>query len=417
MILGFGEIKLNDIKGWQYSPKIKIGKGGQGKVYVAKSKKYEGEYAIKVYKLKWIRNDAKRRKKELRINNEIRVFKSIIHKSIIRYIDSGYLKREDIFYIVMDKADTSLKYYVHDNDLTLEEKIDLFLQIIEGVRILHDHRIIHRDLKPANILIKCNTVKITDFGISFFLEDRNEPRVTSPWEIVGSRNWRSPQTELGRQDEPSIKEDFYSMGKILYFLLNNGKELYREHFDSREFFLPYIHKDPKYLVFEDFFIHTIAENHRDIYDNLDDFIKEFEKAWKEFKTFPIDREIEELIRLAHVFHMNRRYEEHKDLITKAYNMDRGNPYGQYYYGKLLYGENRQESLSCFYDVVNNAGFNDYLVLADIALLLFHNDDAEMCEILVQRSKILKERGILPKILSGLSEESKKYLKYSALGRP
>ncbi|KKN30538.1 hypothetical protein LCGC14_0832860, partial [marine sediment metagenome] len=60
---------------------------------------------------------------------------------------------------------------------------------------------------------------------------------------------------------------------------------------------------------------------------------------------------------------------------------------------------------------------DYLVLADIALLLFHNDDAEMCEILVQRSKILKESRILPRNLSGLSKESKKYLKYSALGKP
>ncbi len=351
-----------------------------------------------------------------RCNDEVRALQSLNHINIIGYMESGFwrFRDKDRYFIVMEKADSSLEDCYRG--LPLEKKVDIFRQIIEGIKASHIHnpKIIHRDLKPANILIKDNVVKITDFGISYFGEEQE--RKTSTSEIVGSRNWRSPQTELGRQDEPSFKEDLYSIGKILYCLLSEKKFLYREYFNSTEYFLPYIHKDPKYLVFEDFFIHTIAENHRDIYDKLEDLIEEFENAWERFKMFPKDREIEELIRLAHICHMKRRYEEYKEILIKAYNLDRDNPYGQYYYGKLLYRENRQESLKCFYEVANNDSFNDYFILADIGLLLFHNDDKLMCEILVQRSSLLKESGVPPKNLGGLSEESKRYLKYSALGK-
>jgi len=104
------------------------------------------------------------------------------------------------------------------------------------------------------------------------------------------------------------------------------------------------------------------------------------------------------------------------MIIKAYNLDRNNPYSQYYYGKLMFNENRQEGLKYFYKVANNESFNDYLILADIGLKFFHNEDREMFNILTQKSKLLQENGIPPKKLNGLDEELKKYLKYSALGK-
>ncbi len=411
-------MKVYEINRWKYSSKDRIGSGGQGIVYICRHENYKEDHAIKVFLLKRITNNKKKRKKLLRISDEIRALKSINHENIIKLVDSGYVERGDLYYIVMKKADTSLKEYIHKEKLTFRNKINIFKQIIEGIKATHAHEpiIIHRDLKPANILIKKGKIKISDFGISFFLEDRNEKRVTSINEIVGSRNWRSPQTELGRQTNPTVKEDFYLMGKLLYFLLADGKELYREYFNSEEFFLPYIHKDPKYIVFNDFFNWTIATNRRDIFDNINTLSEVFEKASKLYLYFSIDEEVDELIRLAHVFHMKRMYKEYAEVLYKAFNLNKNNYYAQYFYGRLLLRKNKKEEGWKLLHKVVNSKITDYLILAQLSSLLYHRGNLELSEKIRQKSMILKKKDIPIKILNGNSEANRKYLKYSTLGR-
>ncbi len=409
-------MKFFDIEGWNYSSEDYIGGGGQGKVYTCRHENYKGVYAIKVFLLRYERW---KKKKRLRIEDEIKSLKSINHKNIIKYIDSGSVERNDIYYIVMEKADTSLKDYSTKKKLTFRNKIDIFRQVIEGIKILQVHKpiIIHRDLKPANLLIKNGILKITDFGIVFFSEDVDVSNRKTPLkEIVGSFNWRSPQTELGRQNKPTVQEDFYSMGKILYFLLSDGKELYREYFNSEEFFLPYINKDPKYIFFDDFFNLTIAANPRDIFDSIDSLSEEFEKACRLFINFSIDEEVEELIRLAHVFHMKRQYENHEEVLSKAISLNKNNYYAQYYYGRFLLSKNKkEEGWKFLYEVVNSE-CSDYYILAHLSQLLFHHDNFELSEKVSQISITLKEKGIPAKILDGSSKLTQKYMKYLALGR-
>lgn len=43
--------------------------------------------------------------------------------------------------------------------------------IVAGYKVLKINGIIHRDLKPENILIKDGKYKITDFGISKFIQE------------------------------------------------------------------------------------------------------------------------------------------------------------------------------------------------------------------------------------------------------
>ena len=43
----------------------------------------------------------------------------------------------------------------------------IFIQIVRGLKALHDRKILHRDIKPANILINEDcSIKICDFGLA-----------------------------------------------------------------------------------------------------------------------------------------------------------------------------------------------------------------------------------------------------------
>lgn len=67
-------------------------------------------------------------------------------------------------YIALELCDGNLRDEL--GRLGLEEKIDYFEQIVEGMNYLNKKNIIHRDLKFENILLKNNTVKISDFGFA-----------------------------------------------------------------------------------------------------------------------------------------------------------------------------------------------------------------------------------------------------------
>lgn len=45
--------------------------------------------------------------------------------------------------------------------------IELYSQIIKGIKFMYENKILHRDIKPSNLLVtKSNVIKIADFGTS-----------------------------------------------------------------------------------------------------------------------------------------------------------------------------------------------------------------------------------------------------------
>jgi calcium-dependent protein kinase len=95
-----------------------------------------------------------------------------------------------------------------------EECLDIFSEILKGMKVLVDHSYIHRDIKPANVLIKGNLYKIADYG---FARKADIFCKTKMAEFCGTPIYMAPQLLWG---EPyTAKCDVWSLGLMLYELL------------------------------------------------------------------------------------------------------------------------------------------------------------------------------------------------------
>ncbi len=118
-----------------------------------------------------------------------------------------------------------LSRYCDRHKLTIDDRLDLFVHLCEGVQHAHQKGIIHRDLKPSNLLVTMQddrpVPKIIDFGIA---KATSQPLTehtlhTSLGGVIGTLEYMSPeQAEMGGMDVDT-RTDVYALGVILYELL------------------------------------------------------------------------------------------------------------------------------------------------------------------------------------------------------
>ena len=70
--------------------------------------------------------------------------------------------------------------------LSVEDKIDVFVQAIQALAYFHSKRLIHLDIKPSNFILNNGRVKLLDFGVS--VGDGFKPMA-----ITGTGGYLSPE--------------------------------------------------------------------------------------------------------------------------------------------------------------------------------------------------------------------------------
>ncbi len=191
-----------------------IGEGGMANVYLAYDTILEREVAVKI-----LRGDlAEDEKFVRRFQREANSASSLKHPNIVEVYDVG--EDNGKYFIVMEYINgKTLKSLIKKRGvLTVEEVIDIMLQLTSAVSCAHDSYIIHRDIKPQNVMIlEDGRVKITDFGIAMAL---NNNELTQTNSVMGSVHYLPPEQANGSGS--TIKSDIYSLG-ILMFELLTGK--------------------------------------------------------------------------------------------------------------------------------------------------------------------------------------------------
>ena len=112
---------------------------------------------------------------------------------------------------------TSFNAYICDKKLTEEEAIKLGCDICTALEICSKRNIIHRDIKPENIFINdFGDFKLGDFGIARKLEN-----MTGGLSQKGTFNYMAPEVANGNEYDARV--DTYSLGLVLYRLLNRNR--------------------------------------------------------------------------------------------------------------------------------------------------------------------------------------------------
>ena len=147
-----------------------LGAGGMGAVYeverLSDGKRLALKVALEVQGLALAR-----------LAREAQIATRIHHPNVVSIVDAD-VAEGGYAYLVMELVD-GRSLADCDDGHTFAWCIDVLLQVLEGVKALHSQSIIHRDLKPSNILLSGDEtarphVKITDFGISRWLEEEPE---------------------------------------------------------------------------------------------------------------------------------------------------------------------------------------------------------------------------------------------------
>lgn len=195
-----------------------LGKGAMGVVYQAHDPKIDRLVALKV-----LREDRLSSEYYVqRFFKEAKAIGRLSHANIVTVYDVG--QDQDTIYIAMEFLEgRSLDEVINERKLTLEEIVDIGVQLARALGYAHRKGIIHRDVKPTNIIITPeNHAKITDFGIAR-IEDPSAAQQTQTGEILGTPFFMSPEQVKGKIVDG--RADLYSLGVFLY-RISTGKKAF-----------------------------------------------------------------------------------------------------------------------------------------------------------------------------------------------
>ena len=205
-----------------------IGTGAFSTVSLVKRKQDDTIYALKRVELSKMMPNEKDNSL-----NEIRLLASVNHKNIISYKESFYEESTNTLNLILEYADAGdlqSKITAHKNaGKYFNEKTiwSIFIQMVNGIKELHDRNIIHRDLKSANIFLMKNGIcKLGDLNVS---KVANSGLLKTQ---TGTPYFASPEVWSGKPY--GLKSDIWSLGCILYqittlkmpFQGSNFKEVY-----------------------------------------------------------------------------------------------------------------------------------------------------------------------------------------------
>ncbi len=209
----------------------KLGEGGMGQVWLA-------EQTLPVHRqvaLKLIKAGMYDETVVQRFESERQSLAIMDHPAIAKVFEAGTTPQGQPYFVMEYVPGLPITEYCDQKTLDIRDRLELFIQVCEGVQHAHQKAIIHRDLKPANILVvevdEAPVSRIIDFGLAKAATPKiaGDALKTQLGNLLGTPGYMSPEQADANVQDIDTRTDVYSLGVVLYVLLSG-----REPFENRQ---------------------------------------------------------------------------------------------------------------------------------------------------------------------------------------
>ena len=198
-----------------------LAEGGMGSVYLAEQR----EPIQRLVALKVIKIGLDTRSVVDRFERERQALALMNHPNIANVYDAGATSSGRPYFAMEYVDGTSIIEYCETNELSIDDRIRLCIDVCQAVQHAHQKGIIHRDLKPANVLVRMADgkllPKIIDFGIAKAINtnDDNLTHMTSAGQLVGTPEYMAPEQRDHAAGGIDTRTDVYALGVMLHELI------------------------------------------------------------------------------------------------------------------------------------------------------------------------------------------------------
>jgi len=206
-----------------YVVRDKLGEGGFGQVFLADQlEPVRRKVAIKIIKPGMASDGL-----IARFEQERQALAVMSHPGVAKVYDGGVTESGRPYFVMEFVDGQPLVRFADTQRMTVRERVELMVQVCEAVHHAHMKGVIHRDLKPGNILARMidgrPRATVIDFGVAKALhkgqDGFSEDVVTEIGQVIGSRDYMSPEQAGSGPDDIDTRTDVYALGVVLYELI------------------------------------------------------------------------------------------------------------------------------------------------------------------------------------------------------
>lgn len=202
-----------------------LGRGGMGSVWLARDHRLARDVALKflpgtarIHDEGDTPNRATRALQRTRFLVEARAAAAIDHPHVASVYDIGADAAGQLFIAMAYCAGGSLAHRLQNGPLSIDDSVEVAMQVAAALHAAHQQGVVHRDVKPANVLFDAwGRVRLADFGIAS-LPGHEATRSGS---VQGTLAYLAPEQLRGERADSAA--DLWALGVTMYECLSGQR--------------------------------------------------------------------------------------------------------------------------------------------------------------------------------------------------